>query len=51
LSLDTIRLLEAMGHNVVKVKRAMGAASSILIDRGFYYGAGDPRRFGVALGY
>jgi gamma-glutamyltranspeptidase / glutathione hydrolase len=51
LSLDTLRLLKGMGHNVVKTKRAMGAASSILIHDGVYYGAGDPRRFGVALGY
>ncbi|HAI70006.1 MAG TPA: hypothetical protein DCM38_11305 [Gammaproteobacteria bacterium] len=37
--------------SAVKAKRAMGTASSILIDDGVYYGAGDPRRFGVALGY
>jgi len=51
MNLDTFRLLKGMGHQLVKAKRAMGAASSILIQDGVYYGAGDPRRFGVALGY
>ncbi len=50
LSLDTLRLLKAMGHQVV-VKNTMGAASSILIDRSVYYGAADPRRQGLALGF
>jgi gamma-glutamyltranspeptidase/glutathione hydrolase len=50
LSLDTIKLLTEMGHKVV-VKPTMGTASSILIDKGLYYGASDPRRSGMALGY
>ncbi len=50
LNLDTIKLLTSMGHKVV-VKNTMGDASSILIKNGLYYGASDPRRFGVALGY
>ena len=52
LGLDTVRLLKAMGHQVV-VKNTMGAASSILIDpkKAVYYGAADPRRQGLALGF
>ncbi|MFK5970759.1 MAG: gamma-glutamyltransferase [Candidatus Marithrix sp.] len=50
LNLDTIRLLTNMGHKVI-VKHTMGAASSILVKNGFYYGASDPRRLGMALGY
>ena len=40
---DTIRLLEAMGHKV-NVKKAMGAANSIMIRPEGFYGAADPRR-------
>ena len=45
ISLDTVRLLENMGHQVVQ-KRSMGSIQSILIDRenGKVYGAADPRR-------
>jgi gamma-glutamyltranspeptidase/glutathione hydrolase len=45
ISLDTIRLLENMGHQVVQ-KSSMGSIQSILIDRenGKVYGAADPRR-------
>ena len=52
ISPDTINILKEMGHTV-SVKRTMGAASSILMDNknGFYYGASDPRRKGLALGY
>lgn len=52
ISPDTINILKEMGHTV-SVKRTMGAASSILMDNknGFYYGASDPRRNGLALGY
>ncbi|MFC1746424.1 gamma-glutamyltransferase, partial [Candidatus Riflebacteria bacterium] len=52
ISLDTTNLLRKMGHRV-SVKKTMGAASSILIDnkRAILYGAGDPRRQGLALGY
>ncbi|MDM8558723.1 gamma-glutamyltransferase [Candidatus Parabeggiatoa sp. HSG14] len=52
ISLDTLKLLTGMKHEVV-VKNAMGSASSILIDqtRGIFYGAADPRRGGIALGF
>lgn len=52
ISIDTIKILKGMGHKVV-VKDTMGAASSILIDSKGpgLYGAPDPRREGVAVGY
>jgi gamma-glutamyltranspeptidase/glutathione hydrolase len=52
LNLDTIQLLQNLGHSVV-VKNTMGAASSILIDKvkNRLYGAADPRREGLALGF
>jgi gamma-glutamyltranspeptidase/glutathione hydrolase len=52
LSLDTMKLLTEMGHKVV-IKKAMGAAASILIDPASdrLYGASDPRRQGIAFGY
>ncbi len=52
VSRDTVKLLEGKGHKVT-VKAAMGAAESILIDneKGFIFGAADPRRDGLALGY
>jgi gamma-glutamyltranspeptidase len=37
-------------HGMV-VKNPMGAAASILIDNNMLYGANDPRRQGIALGY
>lgn len=43
ISPDTIALLEAMGHTVSQ-QDAMGAAQSILIDDGTFYGGADPRR-------
>ena len=44
LSPDTVRLLEAMGHNVV-VKSTMGSTQSILRrEDGALFGASDPRR-------
>ncbi|MBZ9556493.1 MULTISPECIES: gamma-glutamyltransferase [unclassified Modicisalibacter] len=43
VSPDTIALLEAMGHTVSQ-QDAMGAAQSILIDDGVFYGGADPRR-------
>ena len=44
ISPDTIRLLEGMGHKVVK-KNAMGAIQSIMIGpKGIFYGGSDPRR-------
>ena len=52
LNLDTIQLLQKKGHHIV-VKNPMGAASSILINniKHIYYGAADPRRGGLALGF
>ncbi len=52
VSADTVRILEGMGHEV-SVKNTMGAASSILVEneRGILYGAADPRRKGLAVGY
>ena len=43
ISPDTIALLEALGHTVSR-QDAMGAAQSIMIDNGIYYGGADPRR-------
>ncbi|HBR97581.1 MAG TPA: gamma-glutamyltransferase, partial [Gammaproteobacteria bacterium] len=42
ISLDTRRLLEGMGRDVVQ-KSAMGAIQSVLIRDGKFYGAADPR--------
>ena len=50
LNRDTINLLTDMKH-VVVIKNPMGAAASILIDNTTLYGANDPRRQGIALGY
>ena len=52
ISLDTIRLLEAMGHKVV-VGNSMGSANSILRSKdGVLTGASDPRQRGtLAVGY
>ncbi|MCG8339274.1 MAG: gamma-glutamyltransferase [Proteobacteria bacterium] len=52
ISPDTIRLLEGMGHKVVK-KSAMGAIQSIMIaPDGTFYGGADPRRStSAAMGY
>jgi gamma-glutamyltranspeptidase/glutathione hydrolase len=52
ISPDTVRMLRDMGHNVV-LKAPMGAAMSILIDPATSkrYGAADPRREGLAMGY
>lgn len=52
ISPDTIKILRDMGHNVV-MKAPMGAASSILIDpaTSIRFGASDPRREGLAIGY
>jgi gamma-glutamyltranspeptidase/glutathione hydrolase len=44
LSLDTIKILENLGHKVTK-KNAMGAIQSIMIgEDGTFYGGADPRR-------
>ena len=52
LGLDTIKILTNMGHTV-SLKNPMGDASSIHVDSqtGMRYGAADPRREGLALGY
>ncbi len=48
---DTVRLLEAKGHRVVR-KRAMGSTQSIMAVDGGFEGASDPRRPGaLSLGY
>ena len=43
ISPDTIGLLESMGHTVSQ-QAAMGAAQSVLIEDGRFYGGADPRR-------
>jgi gamma-glutamyltranspeptidase/glutathione hydrolase len=43
LSPDTVRILREKGHKI-KQKSAMGASQSILIDKGLFNGAADPRR-------
>ena len=45
ISHDTIRLLEAKGHDV-RIESAMGAAQSIQVGPDGLYGASDPRRPG-----
>lgn len=52
LSLETSQLLTQMGHKIV-VTPTMGSAPSILIDstKKIYFGAADPRKSGLALGY
>lgn len=40
---DTIKLLEAKGHQI-KQKSAMGAIQSLMIKDGKFYGGADPRR-------
>ncbi|HSH49550.1 MAG TPA: gamma-glutamyltransferase [Halomonas sp.] len=40
---DTLSLLEQRGH-VISLQPAMGAAQSIVIEDGMYYGGADPRR-------
>jgi len=51
-SADTIHILKSMGYDVI-TGTAMGSTNSILIDHqtGFLYGAVDPRRHGLAMGY
>ncbi|MGO1343712.1 gamma-glutamyltransferase, partial [Chromohalobacter japonicus] len=43
ISPDTIGLLESMGHTISQ-QDAMGAAQSVLIENGHFYGGADPRR-------
>lgn len=47
----TVNKLKEKGHEV-EVKGTMGAAASIMVGpNGLYYGASDPRRDGLAIGY
>jgi len=45
-NLDTVAGLKAMGHPV-KTSQTMGSAQSIMIDKGLFLGAADPRRPGA----
>lgn len=53
LSFDTIEKLQAMGHHLQERRGTSGLAEGIIIDseRGIYYGATDPRGYGLAAGY
>ncbi len=44
---DTLSLLRKRGHDV-EIDETMGSAQSIMLDRGFFLGAPDPRRPGAA---
>ncbi len=44
ISPDTVRLLQAMGHNVEQSDRTFGRAQSIVFENGLLYGATDTRR-------
>lgn len=51
VSIDTVNILQNMGHEVVQ-KSSMGAIQSIMIIDGIFYGAADPRRSTAsAMGY
>ena len=45
-SLDTVRLLQAMGQNVDMASRTTGRTNSIMLDEGWFYGSSDTRRPG-----
>lgn len=53
LSPDTVEKLKAMGHALQERRGSSGLAEGILIDskNGVYYGATDPRGYGLAAGY
>lgn len=53
LSFDTIEKLKAMGHNLQERRGTSGLAEGIIIDnkKGLYFGATDPRGYGLAAGY
>lgn len=53
LSFDTIEKLQTMGHHLQERRGTSGLAEGIIIDseRGIYYGATDPRGYGLAAGY
>ena len=44
---DSLRLLEAMGHEI-EIQQTMGSTQSIMLGEGLLYGAADPRRPGAA---
>ncbi len=44
---DSLRLLEAMGHEI-EIQQTMGSTQSIMLRDGLLYGAADPRRPGAA---
>ena len=46
-SADSLRLLEAMGHQI-EIQQTMGSTQSIMLSEGLLYGAADPRRPGAA---
>ncbi|MFT5710300.1 MAG: gamma-glutamyltranspeptidase/glutathione hydrolase [Halioglobus sp.] len=46
VSVDTVRLLQSMGHKVEKNNRTTGRMESIMLDDGWIYGATDTRRPG-----
>ncbi len=43
---DTLRLLEALGHDIEIGKRTLGRTQSIMLENGYLYGATDNRRPG-----
>ncbi len=43
---DTVRILKSMGHTITS-DETMGSAQSIMIDKGLFLGAADPRRPGA----
>jgi len=47
VSADSLRLLEAMGHEI-EIQQTMGSTQSIMLREGLLYGAADPRRPGAA---
>ncbi len=53
LSFDTVEKLRSMGHNLTERRGTSGLAEGIVIDhaRGLFYGATDPRGYGLAAGY
>ncbi|MDP4916535.1 MAG: gamma-glutamyltransferase family protein, partial [Haliea sp.] len=46
ISPDTLALLRALGHNVDVAGRTLGRTQSIMLDRGYLWGATDTRRPG-----
>lgn len=53
LSMDTVEKLQAMGHTLTEREGTSGLAEGIILDsiHGFFYGASDPRGYGIATGY